>query len=435
MGKQHWIHLGWAAAAGAAFLVGSKAGAPSAEEVAAAQAAADGRGGTISRASATYGSGGRDSAASTGRRDGGGDDSPVTRLFGSFTIDAGGIDAVVEQALRDPNPLTRKLAFAKLLEGMTPENAMQIRESLVAQDAGGDAWNDFNYAWGAIAGKEAFDFAQVSDEPDLNAAMSGWAAADPAGALAALDNLPEDLQGQRRNLERSVISGLADTDLALASQMALEFGADDPRHAGRLIRSVANEALRSGGPETASQWVETLPDGAAKGSAMRRVTERYVRDDPQAAAAWAEQFADQDFARSAIAEIGDEWAESDPQATMAWLETLPDGGAQNAGFSEALGEWEDRDPQAAGEYLMSMDPSPQRDSAISGFARGYAWQDPDTAYAWAQAISDPQMRERSMTQVAEAYFRRDPLAALDWLQSSGLSAEAQERVTRPRGRR
>lgn len=424
------MHTGWAVAAAAAFVIGSKAGAPSAEEVAAAreelaaarQGAASGRLEDRER--------GARGDASTGRR-GDGDDGPLTRLFGSFTIDAAGIPAVAEQAVRDPNPLTRRLAFAKLLESMTPENAMQIREELVGLGARGDTWNEFNYAWGAIAGRDAFDFARTSDEPDLGAALTGWAAADPTGALAALDNLPEEMVPQRRNLERNVIEGIADTDLDLATRMALQFGADDPGHGSRLLRSVANEALRSGGAETASLWVETLPDGPAKGSAMRRVTESYVRDDPQAAAEWASQFADQDYARSAIGEIGDEWAESDPQATMAWLETLPAGSAQNNGFSQALGEWEDRDPAAAGDYLMSMDPSPQRDAAIAGFARGYAWQDPDTAFAWAEAITDPQMRESSMTRVAQAYFRRDPLAALEWLESSGLSAEAQQRVTQP----
>lgn len=431
--KALFIHLGWAVAAGAAFLVGSKAGAPTAEEIAAAEAAAD-------RSAARIGGGFRAddrsrAARSSGRMGGEGGDGPVTKLFGSYSLDAAGLEAVAEQAIRDPNPLTRRLAFAKLLENMTAENAMQIREQFVALGgARGDMWNDFNYAWGALAGREAFEFARTSDEPDLGAALTGWAAADPAGALAVLDSLPEEMQGQRRSLEGNIVAGIADHDLNMATEVALRFGAEDSRHGERLLRDVANEALRQGGPETASVWVETLPDGDAKGSAMRRVTESYVRQDPAAAAAWAGQFADQEYSRSAIGEIGDEWAERDPQAAVSWLETLPAGDSQNTGFSQALGEWEDRDPEAAGEYLMSMDRSPQRDAAISGFARGYAWQDPTTAIAWASDISDPQIRERSLTQVGQAYFRRDPEGARIWLESSGLSQESQQRVLNPRRR-
>ena len=40
---------------------------------------------------------------------------------GSLTPEA--IDALAKDAFCDPNPLTRSLAFAKLLESMTPENA------------------------------------------------------------------------------------------------------------------------------------------------------------------------------------------------------------------------------------------------------------------------------------------------------------------------
>lgn len=422
------IHLGWAVAAGAAFFVGSQAGAPTAEEVAAAQAAAD-------RVPSRIAGGSGDDVASrvAGERRTDQGDSPLLKLFGSYSVDGASLDAVIEQALRSPNPLTRRLAFAKLLENMTAENAVDIREQLVALGAQGEEWRDFNYAWGAIAGKEAFDFAMTSDENDLGAAFSGWAAANPAAAIAMLDQLPPELEGQRRNLERDLISGLADSDLSLATQTAMRLGGDDERHAQRLMWEVANEALRDGGHETASHWVESLPDGAQKGAAMRRVVDSYVREDPAAAAAWVEQFADQEFAASAIAEIGDEWAEDEPETAVSWISSLPAGDAKNAGLNEAFGNWEDRDPEAAAQHLAGMAPGPERDAAVSGFARGYAWNDPPTALAWAQDIADPGMRERSMVQAGQAYLRRDPQAALQWLQNSGLSPDAQLRVMSGRG--
>lgn len=428
--KQLWPHMAWAAAAVAAFMIGSKSGHPTTgDDEAAGPETRGGRPGLRSQAE-NDGSHAR-GPASAGNRGGNAGNAAVVKLFGSYSVDAAGIAAVAEQAVRDPNPLTRRLAFAKLLEAMTPENAREIRGQLVALGARGDDWNDFNYAWGAIAGREAFEFARNSDETDLGAALAGWAAADPVAAIAELERLPEELEGQRHSLEQTLVSGIADTDLNLATQMALRFGADDPRQGNRLIDSVAGEFLRSGGPEEASRWVETLPDGDAKGIAMRRVAGGYVRSDPEAAASWVEQYANEDFARWAVGEIGDEWAEEDPQATMAWLESLPEGEARNAGFSEALGEWEDRDPEAAGQYLLSMDPSPQRDAAIAGFARGYAWQDPATALQWAQSISDPQLRERSLTRVAHAYLRREPAAALEWLKSSGLSGETRQPPNNP----
>lgn len=421
-----WIHLGWAVAASAAFYVGSQTAPSSGPQ--------DEPSPTLSeRARASSGGASATSGGQRGQRQraGGEGPGPLEVLFGAYSLDRVSLQTLTEQAVTDPSPVTRLLAFARLLENMTADNAMEIREQLVGLDPDEQTWTQFNYAFGALSGREAFEFAQTSDEPDLNAVLMGWAAADPRGAMAALDSLPPELEGQRAALEQNLIAGIADKDIALATETALRLTARegaDARQTNRLMRTVANEALRTGGVEGASQWVATLPDGEAKGAAMRRVSEDFVRDDPAAAAAWAEGFADQGYAASAIGEIGDEWAERDPTSAVAWLETLPQGEAQNRGFTEALGEWEDSNPEAASAYLNAMPNSPQRDAAIAGFARGYAWQDPQASAAWAQAIQDPVIRERALIQVGFAYHRRDPDNARAWLQQSGLTPEQQQRA-------
>lgn len=425
--KTHaWMHAGWTLAAAVAFYAGTKTVKPGdAGNTAgdAAQAAAKAR---------SFGPGSRAATKREARpRRGGETPGPLEVLFGAYSLERVGLLALTEQAITDPSPITRQLAFARLLENMTADNALEIRERMVALDPDNDTWTKFNYAYGALAGKDAFAFAQTSDEPDLNAVLMGWAAADPQGALAALDALPPELEGQRASLEQNLIAGIADHDLGLATQTALRLGSAegvDERQTNRLMRTVANEALRTGGVESASQWASSLPDGEAKGAAMRRVSEEFVRENPEAAAAWAESHAGQDYAAAAVGEIGNEWAETDPQAAVAWLETLPEGTARNRGFTEALGEWEDNNPEAASAYLNAMPESPQRDAAIAGFARGYAWQDPQASAAWAQSISDPALRERALIQVGFAYHRRDPENARVWLQQSGLTPEQQQRA-------
>lgn len=421
-----WVHLGWSMAAIAAFYTGFQM---------AGQSAAGGNGSKNPRLGA-----GPSLPLMPGQRDprgepGGGEsaiDGPLVTLFGAYNPQRGSLKVLAQQAVTDPSPITRRLAFAHLLERMTADNALEIRDQLVTLKPDEQTWEAFNYAWGALAGREAFDFARQSEEADLGATLMGWAAADPRAALAAMDSLPSELEGQRAQLEQNLVAGIADHDLALATQVALDFSNSTPGQTNRLMRTVANEALRTGGTESASLWVRSLPDGDAKGAAMRRVSETYVREDPAAAAAWAETFADKAYASSAIGEIGEEWAETDAAAAVAWVETLPEGGAQNRGFSEVLGEWEDRDPRAASEYLMAMEPSPQRDAAVAGFASGYAWQDPQAASAWAQDIRDPQIRERALMRVGYAYHRRDPETARVWLQGSGLTPDQQRAAIRGR---
>lgn len=356
--------------------------------------------------------------------------SLITDLFGSKTS-AAGLDALALQALRDPNPITRRLAFSKLLEAMTPENAEQIRAQLVDLGADREQWRDFHYSWGAIAGPAAFAAATETEERDLAETFTGWAAAKPAEAIEMLKNLPPDLEDQRAELTRSVVSGLADSNRALATELVLSLNSQGNNDAPGLMEIVANETLRADGPQAASQWSETLPNGPLKAAAMGRIADDFARRDPLAAAAWAQTHASQDYATRAIERISGQWTAQDPQAAVGWLESLPPGSGQTAGLQTAFSDWEDRDPVSAGQYLLSMPTSPQRDNAISGFSNGYAWQNPQVAIQWANDISDPALRTQTLTRTGQIYFRQNPEAARTWLESSNLPPETQQQILNP----
>ncbi len=362
-------------------------------------------------------------------------DDIISDIFNAATLSQDGIEALTTEALRDPNQIKRRLAFSRLLTGMTTGNASSIRDQLIASGAGGQEWRDFNYAWGAIAGEEAFLNSSTNEKRDLQSLISGWAAQDPAGAIAMLNALPENLADQKTKLQDGIVAGLADRDRDEATNYVVSLAAAGRKDVSRLMETVTNEVLREGGTQEASDWVSTLDDGPLKGTAMNKIAERYVRADPNAAAAWVAQFADQDYATRAITEVGKEWAEKEPLAAVTWLDNLPEGNGQKSGLNSAFGDWEDKDPVAAGEYLLTMPQSPKRDSAISGFANGYAYQDPETAIAWAQDISDPGLKNQTLTRAGQAYFRRNPEAAREWLPSSGLSPEIQAKIQTPRDSR
>ena len=341
---------------------------------------------------------------------------------------AGDWESLARGAVLDSNPVTRRLAFGRLLGALTAQNAMAMRERLVEYGLGGDEWRDFNYAWGALAGEEAVLFAASSEEQDLEAALGGWASANPDEAIAFLDRLPEEMRDQRDRYAATVAGGLADRDRGMAADFVYEFANGGGGGAEKLMDLVARKALRGGDFRGVAAWSESLPDGSLKGAAMGRVADLYAKRDPEGAARWAGQFAERDYAARVIEEVGDGWAERDPVAAVGWLESLPAGGGQVAGLTSVFGDWEDRDPLAASEYLLSMPQSAKRDSAISGFSRGYAWQDPEAAITWAQDIGDPQLRQETLTRAGQAYMRRQPDSALVWLEGSGLPAEAMEQI-------
>ena len=431
MKKPSFIHLGWAAAVLLAFVWGSSRSGEASRQAGpdAAQVKAD-PSGAGREASSQEGPLVRNRDGRAGIRQPG----ALEGLFGVVNASGSDLDSLIQQALRDRNPITRRLAFSRLLESLTPGNAGAVREKMVAIGADPEQWRDFHYSWGALDGKAAFANAAKSPESDLNATMSGFAAANPQGALALLDNLPEELPGQRDELVASVVSGLSHSNSAVATDYVLRLGQEGNAKAGPLMEIVANDTVRQGGPEAASRWVESLADGPLKGNAMAKVAEAYGRKDPEAAARWSERFADQDYAGRTIEQVGSQWAASNPVAAVGWLESLPASTGQKQGLSNAFSDWEDKDPAAAGDYLFAMPQSPQRDSAISGFATGYAWQDPQTAIAWAQDIADPALRESSMTRVGQAFFSRDPDGAVAWLGESGLPEAVRQRIMTPRRR-
>jgi hypothetical protein len=355
--------------------------------------------------------------------------SPLADLFGSKSSSSG-LEALAFQALRDPNQVTRRLAYSKLLEAMTAENAAQIRAQLVDLGAEPDQWRDFSYSWGALAGRDAFDAASKTKEIDLNDTMTGWAAANPKEAMAALDNLPPELKNQRDELTRSVVAGLADINRSLAADMVLRLSEQGNKQAPGLMEIVAKETLRADGAVAASKWSDTLPEGPLKGAAMNQIADEFSRRDLAAAALWAQSHAAKDYAARAIERIGGQWATQNPKEAVGWLESLPTGAGQSAGMVSAFNDWEDQDPVAASNYLLSMSSSPLRDSSISGFADGYAWQNPELAIQWANSINDTQIRDRTVTRAGQIYMHKNPTDAKIWLESSGLAPEMQQQIQR-----
>jgi hypothetical protein len=342
------------------------------------------------------------------------------------------LDALAKLALRAPSHVTRRLAFARLLESMTPENAAQIRQQMTEMGADGEQWRDFQYSVGAILGKAAFDDPENNKrEGALSAILSGWAAAQPQQALALWENLPKELEDKREELTRGLVNGLADSNRPMATELVLRLQEQGDKDTPRLMEMVATETLRADGPEAASIWSDQLPDGAMKGAAMNRIANEFARANPEAAAKWVARYADQDFAASAVERVTRPWTEKNPEAAVSWLESLPPGRGQNAGLQTAFNDWEDRDPAAATKYLSAMPSSPQRDTSISGFASGYAWQNPQMALQWAGSISDPKLRQRSVVQTGQIYFRQDPAAAKEWLSTSGLPPEVQQQISNP----
>lgn len=313
------------------------------------------------------------------------------------------IGVLGEKFRTSASPLDRRMAFSRLLEGLTVENALIMREQIAELSDDSAEFREFHYAWGAIAGAEAILHGAETRKTDMAVTLAGWAGADPAAAIKWWDGLADqpDKKGwtSQGHLMAGLVEGLADADSQAATGFVLSLEAAGHKEAHRMLGIVTTEVLRTGGPVEASLWTMGLPASSMKTSTVGRVSYEYAKRDPEAA--------------------------------VTWLESLPAGQDQSRGFGSAVSAWAGRDPQRAGEYINGMPKSPARDSAISSYARRVAYEDPTMAIAWADAVGDPAMREDTLIRTGQVYFRRDAQAARDWLASSGLSPQAQKQVLNP----
>src|SRR5210317_1138266 len=125
-----FVHAGWFLFALLAFTLGSRLASPVPGDSSAGGAAAltNVRGAPAAAESAL-----RTRARERGdRKPVGRGDGMISKLFASRGLAGGDVLLLAEEVARDPNPITRRLAFTRLLESLTPENALLIREQLVA---------------------------------------------------------------------------------------------------------------------------------------------------------------------------------------------------------------------------------------------------------------------------------------------------------------
>jgi hypothetical protein len=286
------------------------------------------------------------------------------------------------------DPLLRREAFGKLLAGLTPENALTMREQIAHLEANHPEFRDFHFAWGKIDGPAAIaNGAITTDTMDMAPTLAGWASMDPAAAKTWYESLQEKGKGPSRDqFKEAFVHGLAIADPALAVD-----------------------------------FISGLRDHA-----FYEVARAQMKQNPTAAAEWAASLAGEKSGRAIVYGITTEWASRDGAAAVKWLDTLR--GDQSASYGPALASWAKADPRAASQHIAAMPPSESRNTAIGGLVYSHRWEDPVAAIAWAHQITNDTSRQASLAKAAEAYLHKDPASAATWLPTSGLSTETQQRL-------
>ena len=340
------------------------------------------------------------------------------------------IESIGAQLRGSTNPIDRRLAFSKLLEGLTAENALLIRDQIKSFDPNSAEFKEFHYAWGAVGGTDAIMFGVDTVEPDMQPALSGWASSDPQKAIewfealdmendSSFDPLLKDRKMKAEDLKNhllgGLVQGLSNSDPDLAIDYVKEVIDSGNRVGYRLMHAPISAMIQTNSPSEAAQWAAQLDEGEIRNQAMSRTADNYAKKDFEAAKEWAESFGSDSGVERVIDPVTRNWASKDPEAALEWVSTLPEGNAQHSGTSAALHQWAEKDPTAASNYLAEMPESDMGNAAIAGFSNRLVWENPQAAMTWASSISgNDQFRNEVMARVGRSWQRKDPKGAAQW---------------------
>ena len=392
MNKQVLYHCGWALVAITSFVIGSQFSSNNESDP------------SNDTSNSTSGVSLRSGSSAGGSDSGDGNSSSRKRTVrtrgGSDSENAGPLsEADIKELGQEfrlaKGPIAKRLIFGEILKALTPENAELMRKNIEHLPADSPEFREFHYAWGSIAGKIAIDHGAETPKRDMAASLSGWAAADPAAAMAYFNSLSEKAKNGGNYMKWGAVYGLADADPNLASEFAAERFANGDKEARKMISIVADKVIDIGDREVATEWAQNIPEGDLQNSAFQKIGYEYARDDPEGAAEWATN--------------------------------LPNGEGKEKAIGSTFYAWAGRSPEKAAEAISNL-PNDQRDSARYGYATRVVHDNPAMGVEWAAAISDPQDRNNALVNTGRVYMRKDKAGATEWLQNSGLSPEDQARI-------
>ena len=261
----------------------------------------------------------------------------LARLRGSDPLTAANAAALTFRALEEGDPVTRMAATTILLESMTPENALAIRQAFLDVTAQTGRRADGEWALmvrrcGSVLGAEALkQFA--ADNHNVALAVEGFAFANPDGAMAACK--AAGLSGSQ--ITNSWLTGVCRKDPGKALALALSGEYEGINGAGLL-----NQAIQAAGVEGAREAMqraldadpEQAPSSAAFPGLFNALADALLHKNltggtPGEMLKWLEQQKGQPYLTDSLLDRAafETMRKGNPGETLAWLERMNAGNA------------------------------------------------------------------------------------------------------------
>ena len=231
-----------------------------------------------------------------------------------------------------------------------------------------------------------------------NRAFQAWGREDPAGALAALEDLaPEQSIG---GVRRGLVAAWSGVD----PEGAFDWAVSQPRSQDRewLIETPL-QILAQTSPHRAMALVDELDDDTRR-NITGGILGVWSEADPPAAAAWID--AQSLFERDAVKAVVVNYAMVDAEAAFDWVTTLPPD-AQRSTIPDLMRTVVDDSVPIARRLLDRIDDPAVRRSASGPLVARWVQSDPDAAVQWIADEEDPRTRSWLYSTAFQTWSRFD----------------------------
>ncbi|YCM43017.1 hypothetical protein V2O64_17045 [Verrucomicrobiaceae bacterium 227] len=259
----------------------------------------------------------------------------------------------------------------------------------------------------SIRSQNLGQLAQVWAQKDLTAAKA-W--------ITTLDN-PFDL---KTGLD-GILSTWAAEDPSGAAAFVQDSGAISPQDRSSQLASIAAQ-WASKDPSSALQWAQGLEDAEGRNRTLSNIYSQWASKNPEEASSQVSQLTDPDERRNAINNVLSNWTHRDPDAAIQWFNQLPrDERFQSA--SQLISSLTHQSPENAAAQLKQLAAETGGDekfeqqlaSSASTLASNWSSHDVEAAAEWASGLNDGMARERALGEIASRWANLDPVEASGWI--------------------
>nr|MDQ3625375.1 hypothetical protein [Verrucomicrobiota bacterium] len=307
----------------------------------------------------------------------------------------------MRSAFADTNGLRKQKTILELLEKLTPENALAVREIFLDFDRIGEqqpfAWWAFWTRWGEIDGPGVMEYLfrnqdQRGGLTPHKHAIQAWSATDLEGAKRWLLK-QRDHPHFAESLNSLLVEYARYAGAERATAEVLTFGLGHEA-LPQPLAAIAGVAYRRG-PGALQQWFDTLPD-EHKAVGYTRVLWRLKDRELPVAIDWITAHADKPWRNDEyLGDVVRGYAAQDPVAAMNWVTSLPPSPqtGKQAGISTAVAIWADRDARGLTEWLLTKPSQPWFPEAGAALVRKLQRNDTAAAEAFLNSLQ-PDLKQR-----------------------------------------